>query len=188
MPLLTIAQAAYEFYNYVLEINIASCDSQTWHSLLPPAQAKALPHESASALKLPLLLQAVYGAFARFRARHCFGAHNQNQPTVTEPEVAAVSMLQHVSATAAARQSAAPLGADDIAPGGIKISPSQQSDMPSLAGAEAQQGSGDRSVIAVTIDWLQYRCIRILCNVACVKGCTMISRTDGTMLRRVAIL
>ena len=94
-------------------------------------------------------VQAVYGAFARFRARHCLGAvptsFPHGQSAGSQPEAAAVSMLQHVSATAAALDSPTTSGADDIAPGGIKISPSQMSDLASLASAEAQQGSGDRS-------------------------------------------
>lgn len=87
------------------------------------------------------ILQAVYGAFARFRAQHRLRTSTpplQGQPAVTETETAAVSMLQHVSATA---------GADDIAPGGLRSLPSQQSDVPSLASAEAQQGSADRSIL-----------------------------------------
>lgn len=87
------------------------------------------------------MLQAVYGAFARFRAHHRLRANTSpldGQPAVAEAETAAVSMLQHVSATA---------GADDIAPGGLRSLPSQQSDMPSLASAEAQQGSADRSAV-----------------------------------------
>ena len=87
-----------------------------------------------------VMLQAVYGAFARFRAHHRLRANTSSldvQPAVTETETGAVRMLQHVSATA---------GADDIAPGGLRSLPSQQSDMPSLASAEAQQGSADRSL------------------------------------------
>lgn len=84
--------------------------------------------------------QAVYGAFANFRAHHCLRANTSAldaQPAITEAEKGAVSMLQHVAATA---------GADDIAPGGLRSLPSQQSDMPSLASAEAPQGSADRSI------------------------------------------
>lgn len=85
------------------------------------------------------MLQAVYGAFANFRAHHCLRANTSTldvQPAITEAEKGAVSMLQHVSARA---------GADDIAPGGLRSLPSQQTDMPSLAGAEALQSSADRS-------------------------------------------
>ena len=88
------------------------------------------------------ILQAVYGAFARFRAHHRLRANTSSldsQPGVTQTEAAAVSMLQHVSATA---------GADDIAPGGLRSLPSQQSDVPSLASAEAQQGSADRLLVS----------------------------------------
>lgn len=88
--------------------------------------------------------QAVYGAFARFRAHHRLSANTSSldgQPAVTETETAAVSMLQHVSAT---------VGADDIAPGGLRSLPSQQSDMPSLASAEAHQGSADRSLLCAS--------------------------------------
>ncbi|KAA6425762.1 MAG: peroxisome biogenesis 16-like [Trebouxia sp. A1-2] len=54
------------------------------------------------------LAGAVYGAFARFRARHCLGAVPQQQTSpdksaaISEGEATAVRMLQHVSDTAAA--------------------------------------------------------------------------------------
>lgn len=104
-----------------------------------------------------LMLQAVYGAFARFRAHHRLRTNAsclQTQSAVTETETAAVSMLQHVAATA---------GADDIAPGGLRSLPSQQSGSLSLASAEAQQGSGNRSLasaaaqaVGITAALMQY--------------------------------
>lgn len=93
----------------------------------------------------------MHGAFARFRAHHRLGA--SGQAAVAEAESGAVSMLRHVSATAGVTQSAAIACADDsavnIAPGGLRRLPSQQSAISSLPGAEAQQGSGTRSGSAV---------------------------------------
>ena len=104
------------------------------------------------------VLQAVYGAFARFRARHCLGSSNQHRPSTDnssptdEGEASAIGMLQHVSSTAAATSSDTDGGADSMTglhearPSGLKSIPSQQSDLPSLASAEAEQGSADRWV------------------------------------------
>ncbi len=107
-------------------------------------------------------LQAVYGAFARFRARHCLGATPQQHPSphnsaaISEGEAAAVHMLQHVSDTAAA---AAPttegrtrgtLGDPELQQAGhsgMRSIPSQHSDLPSLASTQAEQGSGDRQAM-----------------------------------------
>ena len=109
---------------------------------------------------LIVTLQAVYGAFARFRARHCLGTGSQQQPSPTantvamsEGEAAAVRMLQHVSDSAAAAapttegQAGGTLGDPQLQQAGhsgMRSIPSQQSDLPSLASTQAEQGSADR--------------------------------------------
>ncbi len=105
-------------------------------------------------------LQAVYGAFARFRARHCLGAPQQQQPSpavISEGEATAVRMLQHVSGTVSA--AAAPTTEGDArgtlsdpevqqaGHSGMRSIPSQQSDLPSLASMQAEQGSADRQAM-----------------------------------------
>jgi len=103
-------------------------------------------------------LQAVYGAFARFRARHCLGAPQQ-QPSpaaISEGEATAVRMLQHVSDTAAAaapttegeaRGTLGDPGLQQTGHSGMRSIPSQQSDLPSLASTQAEQGSADRQAM-----------------------------------------
>ena len=94
-----------------------------------------------------MLLQAVYSAFARFRAHHRLGANAQT--ALTEAQSGAISMLRHVSDTAGTAPATAIACADDIAediaPGGLRGVPTQHSDMPSLAAAKAQQGLDTRS-------------------------------------------
>lgn len=111
--------------------------------------------------------QAVYGAFARFRARHCLGTGSQQQPSPTantvamsEGEAAAVRMLQHVSDSAAAAapttegQAGGALGDPQLQQAGhsgMRSIPSQQSDLPSLASTQAEQGSADRSDVTAPL-------------------------------------
>lgn len=123
------------------------------------------PFESLLSLTMDALtychtLQAVYGAFARFRARHCLGAPQQ-QPSpaaISEGEATAVRMLQHVSDTAAAAapttegQAAGTLGDPGLQQtghSGMRSIPSQQSDLPSLASTQAEQGSADRQAMLI---------------------------------------
>jgi len=102
-------------------------------------------------------LQAVYGAFARFRARHCLGAPQQQQPSpaaISEGEATAVRMLQHSSDTAAApttegetRGTLSDPELQQAGHSGMRSIPSQQSDLPSLASTQAEQGSADRQAM-----------------------------------------
>ena len=104
-------------------------------------------------------LQAVYGAFARFRARHCLGAASQqhaspdNSAAISESEATAVRMLEHVSDTAAAaapntegeaRGTLSDPELQQAGHSGMRSIPSQHSDLPSLASTQAEQGSADR--------------------------------------------
>ena len=92
-------------------------------------------------------MQAVYAAFARFRARHRVGSGRQtaeSSPSTAEAESAAINMLQHVTATAA---EPTPFGGQDpqqASPSGIRSIPSQQSDLHSMTTPAAEQGSADR--------------------------------------------
>lgn len=130
--------------------------------------------------QINMLLQAVYSAFARFRAHHRLGANAQT--ALTEAQSGAISMLGHVSDTAgtipATVTACADDIADDIAPGGFRGVPTHHSDMPSLAGAKAQQGSDIRwgcqcSYASMTsnwhcsnVVWLMNQCISQLHNPA----------------------
>lgn len=95
--------------------------------------------------------QAIHGAFARFRSRHCLqsstqpGLSKETSLPTDEAESAAIGMLHHVAATAASPSSDAEDELQQGAAKGLKSIPSQQSDLPSLASAEAEQGSADRS-------------------------------------------
>ncbi|KAL0024326.1 hypothetical protein WJX79_009218 [Trebouxia sp. C0005] len=114
--------------------------------------------------------QAVYGAFARFRARHCLGAVPQQQTSpdksaaISEGEATAVRMLQHVSDTAAAapttegettdRETKGTLSDPELQQAGhsgMRSIPSQHSNLPSLASTQAEQGSADRSDVTTPL-------------------------------------
>ncbi|DBA87773.1 TPA: Peroxisomal membrane protein pex16, variant 3 [Trebouxia sp. C0004] len=110
--------------------------------------------------------QAVYGAFARFRARHCLAAAPQQHPSpgnsaaISEGEATAVRMLQHVSDTAAAVASTTEGEArgtlsdpelQQAGQSGMRSLPSQHSDLPSLASTQAEQGSADRSDVTTPL-------------------------------------
>ena len=92
-------------------------------------------------------MQAVYAAFARFRAHHRVGSRRQtadSSPSTAEAESAAINMLQHVTATAA---EPTPVGGQDpqqASPSGIRSIPSQQSDLHSMTSPAAELGSADR--------------------------------------------
>ena len=103
-----------------------------------------------------LILQAIHGAFARFRSRHCLqsstqpGLSKETSLPTDEAESAAIGMLHHVAATAASPSSDDEAELQQGAAKGLKSIPSQQSDLPSLASAEAEQGSADRSASCST--------------------------------------
>jgi len=111
-------------------------------------------------------LQAVYGAFARFRAHHCLGAPQQQQPSpaaISEGEATAIRMLQHVSDTAAAAppttegETTGTLSDPELQQAGhsgMRSIPSQQSDLPSLASTQAEQGSADRQAMLTILSLL----------------------------------
>ena len=99
------------------------------------------------------VLQAVYAAFARFRASHSLGASNLNHAssaTQTEP---ATPDRHHVSTTAPSNAAGNATDGVESQEAGLTLRsiPSKQSGLPDLADAEPQQGAADRLVVLYSV-------------------------------------
>lgn len=178
--------------------------SPAWYTL----SIQIIPQSCIGRHLHTVTLQAVYGAFARFRARHCLGAVPQQQTSpdksaaISEGEATAVRMLQHVSDTAAAapttegettdRETKGTLSDPELQQAGhsgMRSIPSQHSNLPSLASTQAEQGSADRHAMLPTLSLLPFLFFTgpPLCN-NCATTCCHLYRVSCSHESQLALV